>query len=74
VPRFQDNAGNLRDLHVALNEIDETIEQDSTGMCCSQAESLDEIKSNIKNALKQLRGNLSNTMNWIPNRKENGML
>lgn len=53
-PEFKRISDDLKNLHAALKDIEETVEHDGTGMSRTRSERLKEFKDNTRSVLEQL--------------------
>jgi chromosome segregation ATPase len=51
---FKRVADDLKNLHIVLKDIDETVEQDSTGLSRTRSERLNKVRSDTQSVLEQL--------------------
>lgn len=51
---FKRVADDLKNLHIILKDIDETVEQDSTGLSRTRSERLNEVRNDARGVLEQL--------------------
>jgi hypothetical protein len=53
-PEFRRIADDLKNLHIVLKDIEETVEHDSTGLSRTRSERFDKVKSDTRSVLEQL--------------------